>query len=115
MIPELVAHALACDFLAHANQNHRLKPVPRRNPNQRLKPVPLMQRRRRSGTADTEGEVAALSLDQLDAEIRRCLQGFERAGSSQGGKAFFKRLVWLEKAREKLHGIPATRRLWRSR
>jgi hypothetical protein len=74
-----------------------------------------MQRRRRSGVADTEEEIAALSLDELNVEIRRCLQGFERAGSSQGGKAFFRRLVWLEKEKERLHGIPAARRLWRSR
>ncbi len=74
-----------------------------------------MHRRRRSGVADTEEEAAELSLDELNAEIRRCLQGFECAGSSQGGKAFFKRLVWLETEREKLHGIPASRRLWRSR
>ena len=70
---------------------------------------------RRSGVADTEEEVAKLGLDELNVEIRRCLQGFECAGSSHGGKAFFKRLVWLESIREKIHGIPATRRLWRRR
>ena len=70
---------------------------------------------RRSGVADTEEDVAKLGLDELNAEIDRCLQGAEYAGSSQARKAFFKRLVWLEKMREKIHGIPATRRLWRSR
>ena len=70
---------------------------------------------RRSGVAETEEEAAKLSLDQLDAEIDRCLGGFEYGGSSQGRKSFFKRLVWLEKMREKMHGIPATPRLWRSR
>ena len=70
---------------------------------------------RRSGVAETEEEVAKLSLDELNVEIERCLQGFEYGGSSQGRKSFFKRLVWLEKMREKIHGIPATGRLWRSR
>ena len=70
---------------------------------------------RRSGVAETEEDVAKLSLDELNIEIERCLQGFEYGGTSQGCKAFFKRLVWLEKMREKIHGIPATRRLWRSR
>jgi hypothetical protein len=70
---------------------------------------------RRSGVADTEEEVARMSLDQVNAEIERCLHGFEYGGSSQGRKSFFKRLVWLETMREKIHGIPATRRLWRAR
>ena len=70
---------------------------------------------RRSGVAETEKDVAKLSLDKLNVEIKRCLQGFEYGGSSQGRKAFFKRLVWLEKMREEIHAIPATRRLWRVR
>src|SRR5215469_12261599 len=59
----LVVQASACDF----SDNHRLKPVP------------LMPRRRRSGVADTEEEVAEMSLDELNEEIRRCLQGLARA------------------------------------
>ena len=75
-----------------------------------------MHRRRRSGVADTEEEVAKLSLDEINAEIQRCLHGAYSGGQgSQGHKSFFKRLVWMEKVREKIHGIPATRRLWRSR
>jgi hypothetical protein len=70
---------------------------------------------RRSGVAETEQEVAKLALNELNVEIGRCVKGFEQGGSSQGRKAFFKRLVWLEKMREKIHGIPAPRRLWRSR
>jgi hypothetical protein len=70
---------------------------------------------RRSGVAETEEDVAKLSLDELSIEIERCLQGFEHGGSSQGRKAFFKRLVWLEKMRAEIHAIPATRRLWRAR
>src|SRR5215469_12261596 len=63
----LVVQASACDF----SDNHRLKPVP------------LMPRRRRSGVADTEEEVAEMSLDELNEEIRRCLQGFERAPAAR--------------------------------
>ena len=70
---------------------------------------------RRSGIAETEEEVAKLTLDELNVEIERCLQGCEYGGSSQGRKSFFKRLVWLETMREKIHEIPATRRLWRAR
>ena len=70
---------------------------------------------KRSGVAETEQDVAKLDIDELNVEIERCVQGFEQGGTSQGRKAFFKRLVWLEKMREKIHRIPATRRLWRSR
>ena len=70
---------------------------------------------RRSGVAETEKDVAKLSLEELNVEIGRCLKGFEYGGGSQGRKAFFKRLVWLEAIREKIHAIPAIRRLWRAR
>jgi hypothetical protein len=55
-------------------------------------------------------EVAKLTLQELNAEIVRCLHGFEHGGSSQGRKSFFDRLVWYEKMREDLHGIPAPSR-----
>jgi hypothetical protein len=72
-----------------------------------------MGRRSRSGVADTEEEVAKLTLDQIDAEIQRCLDGaFSGGQGSQGRKAYFKRLVWMEKMRENIHGIPAPRRVW---
>ena len=54
-----------------------------------------------------------LSLAELHADIARCLWGAENGGTSQARKAF-KRLVWLEEIeeiREKLHGIPASRRI----
>ncbi len=70
---------------------------------------------RRSGVAETEQEVAKLSLGELNVEIERCVQGFEHGGTTQGRKSFFKRLVWLEKMREKIHGILAPPRLWRAR
>jgi len=72
-----------------------------------------MRRRARSGVVDTEEEVAKLTLDEINAEIQRCLAGAGPGGqASQGRKSFFKRLVWMEKMREKIHGIPAPRRVW---
>lgn len=59
--------------------------------------------------------LAKLPLDQLNHEIRRCLWGYENGGSSQGRKAFFKRLVMLEKIREQTHGVVAKPRAFRSR
>lgn len=55
-------------------------------------------------------ELADLSIDQLNTEIKRCLLGYQTGGSSQGRRAFFKRLVWLEAERDKLHDVPAQRR-----
>src|SRR5258708_34264575 len=54
-----------------------------------------------------------LSLAELHADIARCLWGAENGGTSQARKAF-KRLKWLEEVeeiREKLHGIPPSRRI----
>lgn len=70
---------------------------------------------KRSGVADTEEEVVKLTLAEMNAEIQRCLDGAQDGGSSQARKGFFKRLVWMEKMREKQYTIPATRRVWRSR
>lgn len=70
---------------------------------------------KRSGVPDSKEDVAKLTLLELNAEIRRCLWGAENGGTSQGRKAYFKRLVWLEKQREALFGIPAKQRAFRSR
>lgn len=51
-----------------------------------------------------------MTLPQLNAEIQRCLLGYEQVGTSQGRKAFFNRLVRLEAEREKLHGVTAKSR-----
>jgi hypothetical protein len=67
----------------------------------------MTERRRRSGIADTKAEVAKLTLVELNAEIERCLWGFENGGTSRGRRSFYKRLVWLEKEREALFAIPA--------
>ena len=66
--------------------------------------------RKRAAVPTTDKEIEALSLQQLNAEISRALLGYEIGGTSQGRKAFFKRLVWLENHREALHGIGAKRR-----
>ena len=54
--------------------------------------------------------IASVPLTDLNHEIRRCLHGYETGGTSQSRKAFFDRLVWLEKIRESKHGIEAQRR-----
>ena len=59
--------------------------------------------------------MAKLSLDQLNAEIARCLSGSTHGGTSQARKAFFDRLVWYEKMREEIHEIPAPSRRARRR
>jgi hypothetical protein len=59
--------------------------------------------------------LAKLPLPELNQEISRCLWGYENGGSSQGRKAFFKRLVMLEQIREQAHGVAARQRAFRSR
>jgi hypothetical protein len=57
-----------------------------------------------------EEAIVALPPSDLNLEIQRCLLGYETGGSSQGRKAFYDPLVWLEKIREVTHDIPAKRR-----
>jgi hypothetical protein len=71
--------------------------------------------RKRSRIPDTDEAVAALSITELNAEINRWAFGFRTSGTSQGRKAFFKRLVRLESLREKFHNIPAPKRDFRQR
>jgi hypothetical protein len=59
--------------------------------------------------------LAALPLGRLNLEISRCLFGYETGGTSQGRKAFFKRLVMLEAIREQVHDIPAKQRRFSER
>ena len=66
--------------------------------------------RNRSGTVDTEEEASDLTLDYLNILIVHAKYGYETGGSSQGRKAFFKRLIWLEAMREKFHSIEAPKR-----
>ena len=55
-------------------------------------------------------DLAQFSLAEINADIARCLWGYENGGTTQGRKAFFKRLVWLEKEREQLFDVPAKTR-----
>jgi hypothetical protein len=59
--------------------------------------------------------LASLPLEDLNHEIGRCVYGYTNGGTSQGRKAFFKRLVMLEQIRESTHGVPAKRRAFRAR
>ena len=54
--------------------------------------------------------LAKLPPERLNAEIARCLYGYQTGGNSQGRRAFFKRLVLLKQIREDSHGIPANQR-----
>ena len=72
-----------------------------------------MKRRSRSGMVESLSEASSMSREELDSEIYRCLHGYRTGGTSQGRKAFFKRLVWYEAQREELFGIVATRRDFR--
>jgi hypothetical protein len=58
----------------------------------------------------SEAEVESLSLDALNVLIVRAKYGWENGGTSQARRAFFKRLVWLEAQRERLHGLVAKKR-----
>jgi hypothetical protein len=64
----------------------------------------------RAARPTTDEEIAALSLPALNGQIRDAKWGYENGGSSQGRKAFFKRLIWLEAHRERLHGVEAPKR-----
>jgi hypothetical protein len=75
----------------------------------------MKRRRSRSGSIEGSAEIAKLSRTELDAEIDRCLQRLELAGTSDAGKAFFKRVVSLESERESLYGVPAPIRRFKRR
>ena len=69
---------------------------------------------KRSGYAATEAEVAELSLNELDRQISYAelrLKHLKRSSSLR--KTDFEHLCWLEREREKLHGISAPRRKWK--
>lgn len=64
---------------------------------------------------DDSDSLVNLPLDRINAEIARCLHGYQTGGTSQGRKAFFKRLVLLEQVREESHGVPAEPKRFNSR
>jgi hypothetical protein len=65
---------------------------------------------KRSGYPDSDEDYSKLSLAEFEAEISRCLWGYENGGTSQARKAFFQRLIRTEAHREKVHGAPAPKR-----
>ena len=70
----------------------------------------------KSGAKGSEMELHKflnMELSDLNHEIGRCTSGLKNGGATVGRKAFFKRLVWLEKIREEKHGIEAPRRDFR--
>jgi hypothetical protein len=53
------------------------------------------------GMPETEEEVAKLTLDEVNPEIQRCLDGAYSGGlGSQGHESFSNRLVWMVNIRE---------------
>ncbi len=69
---------------------------------------------KRSKAPETPEDLETKSLDWMNAEVARCLHGYQTGGSSQGRKSFFQRLIWVEGERERLHGMIApTRRFGR--
>ncbi len=65
---------------------------------------------KRNSVAPSDPGVMKLPLDMLNREIAWAKHGYETGGSSQGRRAFFKRLVSLEGQREKFYGIDAPKR-----
>jgi hypothetical protein len=66
---------------------------------------------RRKGGANNEDEAEKLTLGQLNTLIAEAEWRYNDGGRNSAlRKSVFKRLVWLETQRERLHGIPAPRR-----
>ena len=65
---------------------------------------------RLKGGANTSAEAEKLSLAQLELLISGAEWRFDRATNSNLRKDAFKRLIWLEAQRERLHGIDAPSR-----
>lgn len=63
-----------------------------------------------SAGKDIAAKAGAMTLDELNWEIRRLHHGWQAGGTSQARRAFFKSLVALEAQRELLFEIPAPKR-----
>lgn len=63
----------------------------------------------------TADQVAALSLDGVNAEINRLRVAYEDAEAPADRQALFDRLLWVEAEREALHMIPAKPRTFSAR
>ena len=65
---------------------------------------------RLKGGANNEEEVEKLTLAQLNKLIAHAEWRFGNVGNAQLRKSAFKRLIWLETERERIHQIPAPAR-----
>jgi hypothetical protein len=54
-------------------------------------------------------------LSWFNADIERCLHGYRFGGTSQGRKAFFKRLLQIEAERERRYAVEAPVRRYNSK
>lgn len=61
---------------------------------------------RLKGGANNAEEAEKLTLGQLNRLIAHAEWSFQAKSNSALRKSAFKRLVWLEAQRERLHGIP---------
>ncbi len=55
----------------------------------------------------TEAQAEKLTIGQLDEQIDMMARRYQSASQPRERRAAFKLLVWLEKCRERLHGIQA--------
>jgi hypothetical protein len=69
---------------------------------------------KRSGYPETEEDLKALTLAQINHLIANARWGYEKGGTAQGRKAFFKQLVWLEAHRQEAHEVIAPKRRFNS-
>ena len=60
--------------------------------------------------ATTEGQATKLTLGQLDEQIEVMARRYQSASRPRQRRDAFRLLVWLEKCRERMHGIRAPRR-----
>jgi hypothetical protein len=64
----------------------------------------------RPAIATTESEAAEFTLTELNEQIAMMEERFQNAGDSRSRRTAYTLLVWLEKCRERLHGVLAPRR-----
>lgn len=59
-------------------------------------------------------EYKNMPLEKLNKQIQSCLYYSKEGGTTSGRKAFFKKLIQLEKIREEMHNIDAPYRDFRA-
>ena len=62
------------------------------------------------GSSKEQKKIESMSLDQMNDEVQRCLNGVSNAGTTVAKKAYFKLLVWVEQIRENKYEIEAPQR-----